>query len=251
VRLALEAAAAPLDRPAPRCASSPDRSTKRCTTRTVLIRAIEDETREIGDHLDRRSADVAQFLVLLGLVSVATSAGMAWLLLRACCGRCANCAQAAIRLGRGELDTHVPVHHADELGDLALTFRAMAQKVRSSHAELERRVEERSREVLRTAHLAQLGTLAAGIAHEINNPLASIVAGTDGLLRELDRSAATTRRRATTCRSCARRRCGRATSRCACCASPARTSARREPVALAAELREVAAMFAHQLPTPA
>lgn len=246
VRLALDAAAAPLAAGAPLgdLARPIDEALHHAT---VLIRAIEDETREIGDHLERRSADVAQFVVLLGLVSVATLAGMAWLLLRRVLRPVRELREAAIRLGRGELGTHVPVHHADELGDLALTFRAMAQKVRSSHDELERRVEERSREVLRTAHLAQLGTLAAGIAHEINNPLASIVAGTDGLLRELDHSGRDDpptrdylqllRKEAMRARDITVRLLRFARQE----------GARREPVALAAELQEVAALFAHQL----
>jgi signal transduction histidine kinase len=43
--------------------------------------------------------------------------------------------------------------------------------LQESHRDLEKRVEERTREVVRTTQLAQLGTLAAGIAHEINNPM--------------------------------------------------------------------------------
>ena len=153
----------------------------------VLIQTVEAETREIGADLDQRSANMAQFLLLLGTVSLATLGGLAGLLLRRVLRPVRELRNAAIRLGRGDLDAPVPVHHADELGDLAQTFRAMANKLRTSRLELEERVEQRSREVLRTAHLAQLGTLAAGIAHEINNPLASIVACADGLLRDLDR----------------------------------------------------------------
>jgi signal transduction histidine kinase len=77
------------------------------------------------------------------------------------------------------------VQQPDELGELATAFRTMAERLRQGRQELEQRVEQRSREVLRSAQLAQLGTLAAGIAHEINNPLGSIVACADGLLRDL------------------------------------------------------------------
>jgi len=213
----------------------------------VLIQAVEDETREIGDDLDHRTANMAQFLVLLGAVSVGTLGLLAWLLLQRVLRPVRELRAAAIRLGRGEIDAAVPVHHADELGDLALTFRAMAGKLLQSRAELEQRVDERSREVLRTAQLAQLGTLAAGIAHEINNPLASIVAGADGLLRELDRSGRSDegmreylqilRKEGLRARDITVRLLRFARQ----------DKPRREPVRLPDEAREVAAMFGHQL----
>jgi signal transduction histidine kinase len=123
----------------------------------------------------------------------------------------------------------------------------MAGKLLQSRAELEQRVDERSREVLRTAQLAQLGTLAAGIAHEINNPLASIVAGADGLLRELDRSGRSDegmreylqilRKEGLRARDITVRLLRFARQ----------DKPRREPVRLPDEAREVAAMFGHQL----
>jgi signal transduction histidine kinase len=51
--------------------------------------------------------------------------------------------------------------------------------------ELEERVERRTRDFVRAARLAGLGTMAAGIAHEINNPLASIASCAEGLERKL------------------------------------------------------------------
>ncbi|MFY9342940.1 MAG: HAMP domain-containing sensor histidine kinase [Planctomycetota bacterium] len=156
----------------------------------ALTAAIGDETRELGADLDTRSRDMAQFLLMMGITSLATVGGLGlWLLARVLRPVRALRA-AAVRLGQGELDAPLGPLHPDELGDLATTFRTMAQALCQNQRELEQRVEARSREVLRTAKLAQLGTLAAGIAHEINNPLASIVACTDGLLRDLDRGAA-------------------------------------------------------------
>jgi two-component system NtrC family sensor kinase len=152
-----------------------------------------------------------------------------------------------VRLGNGELDVAVPAQRPDELGDLAATFRTMAARLREARDQLEARVEQRSREVLRSAKLAQLGTLAAGIAHEINNPLASIVAGTEGLLRELERGpadAATTREYL----QLLHREALRARDITVRLLRFARQDpARREAVALGAELREVGALFAHQL----
>ncbi len=69
------------------------------------------------------------------------------------------------------------------------------EELRKAHDELERRVEERTRELeaaseayRKTERLASIGTLAAGIAHEINNPLGSILMAADSALYSLDNS---------------------------------------------------------------
>ena len=53
--------------------------------------------------------------------------------------------------------------------------------------DLERKVEERTATLFARERLAAVGTLATGIAHEINNPLAAIAGAAEGLLRLADR----------------------------------------------------------------
>ena len=214
----------------------------------TLFQAIERETRQIGDNLDRRSDDMAQFLLLLGFVSIATVAGLGWLLVHRVLRPVRQLQQAAIRLGAGELEVPLPQRHRDELGDLATTFRTMAERLREGRQELEARVAQRSREVLRSARLAQIGTLAAGIAHEINNPLASIVACAEGLLRDVDRNAPDAKEGMRDYLQILRKEALRARDITVRLLRFARDDApRREPVSLAVEVREVAAMFAHQM----
>ncbi len=61
------------------------------------------------------------------------------------------------------------------------------QRLRALSSGLEREVEARTQELIRTRRLADVGTLAAGLAHEINNPLAVIGASAQGLLDRLRR----------------------------------------------------------------
>lgn len=49
--------------------------------------------------------------------------------------------------------------------------------------DLERQVDDRTRRLVRAETLASVGTLSAGVAHEINNPMASIASCAEGLLR--------------------------------------------------------------------
>ena len=69
-------------------------------------------------------------------------------------------------VGRGELNHAIEVKTRDEIHELALAFNETTRKL-ARMRELEERVQRSSR-------LAALGTLAAGIAHDIRNPLTAI-----------------------------------------------------------------------------
>ncbi|HEB54546.1 MAG TPA: HAMP domain-containing histidine kinase [bacterium] len=153
----------------------------------AIAHAVDSESRQIGAELDRRTDRMFLLLVVLGIASVLTVGALGWLLSRRVLQPVEDLRAVTERFGQGELDLEPAVHRNDELGQLAHAFGTMAGELHRSRVELERRVEERSKEVLRSARLAELGTLAAGIAHEINNPLASIVACSDGMLRDLER----------------------------------------------------------------
>ena len=93
------------------------------------------------------------------------------------------------RLADGDLEQKIPVRSKDEFGQLAASFNSMTDALRESHGELrewgrtmEDKVEAAMRE-LQLAHaetargekLASVGLLAAGIAHELNNPLTGVL----------------------------------------------------------------------------
>ena len=70
--------------------------------------------------------------------------------------------------------------------DLAEAFNDMTAKISVTYADLEHQVQERSRQLVRSERLAGVGFLAAGVAHEINNPLASIAFCSEALESRLD-----------------------------------------------------------------
>lgn len=78
---------------------------------------------------------------------------------------------AALDVTKGGYGTQVDMRMTnDEIGLLASSFNEMSRKMASDINELQRLNEQ----LLRTERLAAMGTLAAGVAHEVNNPLASI-----------------------------------------------------------------------------
>ena len=80
--------------------------------------------------------------------------------------------EGAARLAAGRLDTHIDVDTPDEFGALARQFNAMTASLT-----------EHQDRLVQSEKLAGIGRLAAGVAHEINNPLA-VILGYARLLRK-------------------------------------------------------------------
>lgn len=78
---------------------------------------------------------------------------------------------AAVQVTEGKYGTEVDLRKSsDEIGLLASSFNEMSRKM-STDIESLRSLNEK---LARAERLAAMGTLAAGVAHEVNNPLASI-----------------------------------------------------------------------------
>ncbi len=84
-------------------------------------------------------------------------------------------------LGDGDLSHRVPEDRT-ELGRLARALNSMARSLLEKKAELQRAIAE----VEQGRKLSAVGRLAAGVAHEVNNPLATISTYTQLLLRRSD-----------------------------------------------------------------
>jgi signal transduction histidine kinase len=89
------------------------------------------------------------------------------------------------RVSRGDFSHPIQVHSQDELQELAQAFNEMTAKLSAMYEELSSQVNERGKQLVRSERLASIGYLAAGVAHEINNPLASIAFCAEGLERRL------------------------------------------------------------------
>lgn len=96
--------------------------------------------------------------------------------------------QAATRIAAGNLDERAKIVRVDEIGRLGKAFNTMAAKLEGEILTLERTnvaLVDAREELLRTTTLAAVGRLAAGIAHEIGNPLGAL-SGYLGILERGD-----------------------------------------------------------------
>ncbi|REG32009.1 signal transduction histidine kinase [Archangium gephyra] len=124
--------------------------------------------------------------------------------------------RGAARIGRGDFTTELPVKGADEYAMLARAFNRMMEELRDTVREKERlakaeaesseremrryntlleetvrqrttQLEEANAQLLFADRLVTVGQLAAGVGHEINNPLAFILGNLSYAREELDR----------------------------------------------------------------
>ena len=78
------------------------------------------------------------------------------------------------RVAAGEFGYRIGLDTGDEMAELAKAMNDMTARFQEIRDDLDRQVQVRTKQVVRSEQLASVGFLAAGVAHEINNPLASI-----------------------------------------------------------------------------
>jgi signal transduction histidine kinase len=117
-----------------------------------------------------RAASGVIALAVLGVLAVAP------LLARALARPIAELAAGARQLAQGNLGHRLSLRRDDELGDMARGFNEMAQQLQATQAQL-----------ILADRLATMGRTAAGVAHEINNPLAYVLSNLTYLQEELRR----------------------------------------------------------------
>lgn len=74
----------------------------------------------------------------------------------------------------GDFNHRIQLDSQDEMRELSEAMNNMTKSFRDIRDDLDVQVRARTREVVQSERLASVGFLAAGVAHEINNPLASI-----------------------------------------------------------------------------
>jgi signal transduction histidine kinase len=172
----------------------------------ILVTAMPEAFYLAGVRVaNSRSAMVLALALVFSLILAAALASMVTAPLR----RMAN---ATRMIARGDLSARVQGSKVEELGALAAAFNNMAAKLQKSFDDLVSEVEmrksrerelqesearliranaamhEAQEELARVARLTTIGELAASIAHEINQPLAAVVAQGNAALRWLAHS---------------------------------------------------------------
>jgi signal transduction histidine kinase len=160
-----------------------------------FIGSIDEAQTEIEKTAERRTNI---YIVLAALISMLVAIAIASFFSKRVTARIDQLRKGAEVIEKGRLDHRLRIDSGDEIELLSKQFNSMASKLEESHQTLERKVEERTRELkesqeamVQQEKMVGIGQLAAGIAHELNTPLGTIIGYAQMLREDLAQAAAT------------------------------------------------------------
>jgi signal transduction histidine kinase/ActR/RegA family two-component response regulator len=119
-----------------------------------------------------------QAIFLVSAIGILLGAVVVWFFVRRVVEPLERLRDGVEAVGRGDLSQRVEIASNDECGDLALVFNRMVGNLQSSRAELERTLETlrtTQNQLVQSEKLSGIGEFVAGVAHELNNPLTTVM----------------------------------------------------------------------------
>jgi signal transduction histidine kinase len=129
-----------------------------------------------------------RMLLVVGLLGVALSTVIIWFLVGKVTQPLRQLRDSAEAVGRGDFSRRVEVTSRDECGELADVFNQMTANIKTSREQLEKTVDTlkaTQNQLIQSEKLSGIGEFVAGVAHELNNPLTSVM-GFAELLQQSD-----------------------------------------------------------------
>jgi signal transduction histidine kinase len=129
-----------------------------------------------------------RMFMIVGLLGIACGTAIIWLLVGRVTQPLRQLRDSAEAVGRSDFSHRVDVASRDECGELARAFNKMTENIKTSRDELEKTVETlktTQHQLIQSEKLSGIGEFVAGVAHELNNPLTSVM-GFAELLQQTD-----------------------------------------------------------------
>jgi signal transduction histidine kinase len=129
-----------------------------------------------------------QILVLVSALGILLGTAVVWFFVRKVTEPLRALSASAEAVGQGDFSKKVQVATSDECGELAAVFNQMTENLKRSREQLEATVETLKTtqdQLIQSEKLSGIGEFVAGVAHELNNPLTSVM-GFSELLQRAD-----------------------------------------------------------------